>query len=208
MAAMGLDAERLNEAMARLARADARLAAAIDRAGVPAPRSSPRGAATLLRAIIGQQVSMAAAATIWGRLEAACGGDVSDLAALAALDDAALRAAGLSGQKARYVRALAAAVLSGGLDLAALPVADEAAVAALTAVTGIGRWTAEIYLLFAEGRADVFPAGDLAVQVMMGRLLEVEGRPGEAATRALAQPFSPDRGALAIFCWHQYNMAS
>ncbi len=192
--------------MQRLAAADPRLAAAIGAAGPPAPRRSPRGVATLLRAIIGQQVSVAAASAIWGRLEAACGGDAADLARLAALSPEALRAAGLSGQKAGYVRALAEAVLSGQLDVDALPADDEAAIAALTAVKGIGRWTAEIYLLFAEGRADVFPAGDLAVQISVGRLMGLDARPGEAMTRQLALPFSPDRGALAIFCWHQYNI--
>jgi DNA-3-methyladenine glycosylase II len=202
---MGLNAAMLDSAMLWLAKADPRLAAAIAAVGMPEPRQSPRGVKTLLRAIIGQQVSVAAANTVWARLETACGGDAAELTRLAALEATALRAAGLSGQKAAYVHALADAVLSGRLDIDALPADDDAAVAALTAVKGIGRWTAEIYLLFAKGRPDVFPAGDLAVQVMVSRLLEVEGRPGEAATRALAEPFRPQRGALAIFCWHHYN---
>jgi len=202
---MGLDAQQLEAAVARLAEADVRLAVAVARLGVPVPRLSPRGVATLLRAIVGQQVSVAAATTIWGRLQATCGGDPSDLERLAALDTDALRGAGLSGQKSTYVRALADAVLSGRLDIESLPEDDEAAIAALVSVKGIGRWTAEIYLLFAEGRGDVFPAGDLAVQVALGQMLGTGARPGERDTRALAAPFRPDRGALAILCWHHYN---
>ncbi len=192
--------------MAALAAAEPRLATAIARAGMPEPRIQPRGAATLLRAIIGQQVSVKAAASIWARFEALLGGDANDMASLARTPVEALRAAGLSGQKARYVHALAGAV-AGGLDLHSLPAEDEAAITALTCISGIGRWTAEIYLLFAEGRPDVFPAGDLAVQVELGRLLELESRPSEKATRLLAERFRPHRGALAVFAWHHYNTA-
>ncbi|GGI87199.1 DNA-3-methyladenine glycosidase [Polymorphobacter multimanifer] len=205
---MGLSAPALAAAIEALAAADPRLAAAIDRIGAPEPRIRPRGPATLLRAIIGQQVSVKAAASIWNRLEAAAGGDANDLARLAALSPEELRAAGLSGQKASYVHALAAAVIAGHLDFASLPEDDEQAVLALTAIKGIGRWTAEIYLLFAEGRPDVFPGGDLAVQIEMGRLLGLPARPPEKATRLLAEPFRPHRGALAILCWHSYNITA
>lgn len=201
---MGLSAPDLAAAVAALADRDPRLAAAIDRIGPPQPRIRPRGPATLLRTIIGQQVSVKAADSIWARLEAAAGGDTNDLSRLAALSTDELRAAGLSGQKAVYVHALAEAVLTGELDFEVLPQDDEAAILALTAVKGIGRWTAEIYLLFAEGRPDVFPAGDLAVQIELGRLLALPERPDEKATRQLAEPFRPHRGALAILCWHSY----
>ncbi len=205
---MGLSAPDLAAAVAALAAADPRLAAAIDRIGAPEPRIRPRGPATLLRAIIGQQVSVKAAASVWNRLQAAAGGDANDLARLAALSPEELRGAGLSGQKASYVHALAAAVMAGHLDFAALPEDDEQAVLALTAIKGIGRWTAEIYLLFAEGRPDVFPGGDLAVQIELGRLLGLPARPPEKATRLLAEPFRPHRGALAILCWHSYNIVA
>lgn len=194
----------LGESVAALAAMDARLAALVERLGPPAPRQSPRGHETLMRAIAGQQVSVAGAASIWARLEAVCGGWVAPEPVLA-LPDEVLRGAGLSGAKLRYLRALSAALQSGVLDLAALPADDEAAIAALTAIPGIGRWTAEIYLLFAEGRRDVFPAGDLAVQVSLGALLGEGGRASEAVTRRLALPFSPHRGALAILAWHHYN---
>jgi DNA-3-methyladenine glycosylase II len=119
-----------------------------------------------------------------------------------------LRSAGLSGQKASYVHALAAAIADGGLDFGALPADDEAAILALTAVKGIGRWSAEIYLLFAEGRPDVFPAGDLAVQIQLGQMLGLEKRPTEKATRELAEGWRPHRGAIAVFLWHHYNIVA
>jgi DNA-3-methyladenine glycosylase II len=205
---MGLSADQLSAATAALAAADPRLAEAAARLGPPPPRIRPRGPATLLRAIIGQQVSVKAAASIWARFEALLGGDANNLGALAALSPEDLRSAGLSGQKASYAHALAHATLSGALDFDALPQDDEAAIIALTTVKGIGRWTAEIYLLFAEGRADVFPGGDLAVQIELARLLAQPERPTERETRRLAEPFRPHRGALAIFCWHSYNSST
>ncbi len=205
---MGLSAEQLRTSLAAIAAADARLAAAIARAGDPEPRLRPRGPGTMMRAIVAQQVSTKAAASIWNKLEIACGGDMDDHARIAATPVEVLRGAGLSGQKASYVHALAAAVAGGAVDFAALPADDDEAIVALSSIKGIGRWSAEIYLLFAEGRGDVFPAGDLAVQIELGRLLGLEARPTEKATRLLAEPFRPHRGALAIFCWHSYNIAA
>ncbi len=94
---------------------------------------------------------------------------------------------------------------SGQLDLANLPTDDEEAIAALTRVKGIGRWSAEIYLLFAEGRPDIWPAGDLAVQIEIGRILGAETRPTERQTREWAEPWRPHRGAAAILAWHHYK---
>ncbi|KPF78193.1 DNA glycosylase [alpha proteobacterium AAP81b] len=201
---MGLSADQLRAGLDQIAAAEPRIAAAIARIGYPEPRIRDRGAATLMRAIVGQQVSIKAAASIYARLEAACGGDMGDHAAILATPVEALRGAGLSGMKAAYVHGLAAAI-AGGLDFGALPEDDEAALVTLTAVKGIGRWSAEIYLLFAEGRPDIFPAGDLAVQLELGRILELEKRPTEKAARLLAEPFRPHRGALAVFLWHHYN---
>jgi DNA-3-methyladenine glycosylase II len=103
------------------------------------------------------------------------------------------------------VRSLAQLVLSGELDLGALPADDEEAIALLTKIKGIGRWSAEIYLLFAEGRPDVWPAGDLAVQIEMGRLLGHPEKPSEKTLRELAEPWRPYRGAAAVLAWHSYN---
>jgi DNA-3-methyladenine glycosylase II len=124
---------------------------------------------------------------------------------LAQARDEDLRALGQSRQKAGYLRSLASLVQSGELDLGALPSDDEEAVAHLTRVKGIGRWSAEIYLLFAEGRADVFPAGDLAVQIEIGRLLGEESRPSEKWLRERSAPWAPYRGAAAVLAWHSYN---
>ncbi len=204
---MGLTADRLKAGLDRIAAASPPVAAALDRAGYPPERIRMRGVETLMRAIVGQQVSVKAADSIWTRLESATGG-FRDLGAVLAVPVETLRAAGLSGQKAGYVHALAHACVHDGLDFMALPDDDEAAIARLVAIKGIGRWSAEIYLLFADGRGDVFPAGDLAVQIELGRILGLDARPTEKRTRDLAAPFSPDRGALAVFLWHHYMTVS
>lgn len=188
-----------------LAAIDPAFAQAIERAGYPEPRVRERGYGTLLRTIVGQQVSVAAAASIWRKLEEQCG-DLEDPANIAKASDEQLRAAGLSRQKASYARSLAEEVTSGRLDLAHLPEDDEEAIAKLVQVKGIGRWSAEIYLLFAEGRADVWPAGDLAVQIEIGRILGHDERPSEKAIRNWAEAWRPHRGAAAILAWHHYKV--
>jgi DNA-3-methyladenine glycosylase II len=198
---VGIGTDGLKESLDALAAAEPRIAAALARAGYPEPRTSPRGYQTLLRAIVGQQVSVAAAASMWAKLTAAVG-DPPDPERLLAASDEALRAAGLSRQKASYARSLAEEVLSGRLDFASLPEDDEEAIARLVHVKGIGRWTAEIYLLFAEGRRDIWPAGDLAVQIETGVIMGLDARPAEKALRAMAEAWRPHRGALAVFTWH------
>ncbi|MBA4049338.1 MAG: DNA glycosylase [Sphingomonas sp.] len=202
---MGLSAEQLVADLNAIAAIEPAMARAIDRAGFPPPRVRDRGYATLLRTIVGQQVSVAAAASIWNKLAAGLG-DLNDPATIAALDVDALRPYGLSRQKAGYALSLAAEVSSGALNLSALPADDEEAIAALSRVKGIGRWSAEIYLLFAEGRGDIWPAGDLAVQIEIGRILGLADRPSEKATRLIAEPWRPHRGAAAIMAWHHYKV--
>ncbi|MCW3846069.1 DNA-3-methyladenine glycosylase 2 family protein [Sphingomonas sp. LB-2] len=202
---MGLSAEQLRKGIDALCEREPAFAAGLARAGYPEPRIRERGYETLLRTIVGQQVSVAAAQSIWKKLEAGIG-DLTNPAIVAAASDEALRAAGLSRQKASYARSLAEEVTSGRLDLANLPEEDEEAIAALTRIKGIGRWSAEIYLLFAEGRADIWPAGDLAVQIEIGRLLGHAERPSEKAIRELAEQWRPHRGAAAIFAWHHYKV--
>ncbi|MDP9164213.1 MAG: DNA-3-methyladenine glycosylase 2 family protein [Pseudomonadota bacterium] len=172
--------------------------------GHPEPRHSEPGVTSLMRTIVGQQVSVAAARSMWAKLEGAFGAP-PDLAAILAASDEELRALGQSRQKSGYLKSLAGLVLSGELDLANLPADDEDAIALLTRIKGIGRWSAEIYLLFAEGRGDVWPAGDLAVQVEVGRLLGLPERPSEKALRELAEAWRPHRGAAAVLAWHSYN---
>jgi DNA-3-methyladenine glycosylase II len=159
-----------------------------------------------LRTIVGQQVSVAAARSMWAKLEGSFGSP-PDLQLLLAASDEDLRAAGMSRQKSGYIRSLAELVISGELDLDNLPHDNEEAIALLTRIKGIGRWSAEIYLLFAEGRPDVFPAGDLAVQVELGKLLGLKEKPTEKYLRELAEPWRPYRGAAAVLAWHSYNSA-
>lgn len=201
---MGLTAEALREGLDYIAARSPAMASAIGRVGYPEPRIRSTGYGTLLRTIVGQQVSVAAAASVWNKLEVLLGEDIPPHDLLAA-DFDALRACGLSRQKQGYARSLCEIVLSGELDLDALPADDEEAIAELVKIKGIGRWSAEIYLLFAEGRPDIWPAGDLAVQVGLGKLLGLAERPSEKETRALAEDWRPHRGAAAIFTWHCYN---
>ncbi|MFY7746365.1 MAG: DNA-3-methyladenine glycosylase family protein [Erythrobacter sp.] len=200
---MGLTGEKLRADLDALGQRDPRIAAEIARIGYPEPRIRARGTTTLLRTIVGQQVSVAAAASMWGKLEAELGPDFTP-ACLLKRDFETLRACGLSRQKQSYARSLCELVEAGEVDFANLPADDEEAIALLTRIKGIGRWSAEIYLLFAEGRPDIWPAGDLAVQEGVKRLLGLEERPAEKATRALAEGWSPQRGAMAIFTWHYY----
>ena len=204
---MGLTAEAIAQGLDAIAAREPLMAGALTRVGYPEARIRPRGATTLLRTIVGQQVSVAAAASVWAKLEALLGEGCPAQPLLSASEEA-LRACGLSRQKQSYARSLAELVQSGELDLSALPAGDEDAIAQLTRIKGIGRWSAEIYLLFAEGRPDIWPAGDLAVQVGLGKLLRLPDRPTEAATRDLAEPCRPHRGADAIFTWHCYNNAA
>lgn len=201
---MGLSAEQLRASLDAIAAREPAFAEGLARVGYPEPRIREPGYETLLRTIVGQQVSVAAANAIWRKLEAAVG-DPKQPANLANASDDLLRGAGMSRQKASYAKSLAEEVTSGRLDLLHLPKDDEEAIAQLTSVKGIGRWSAEIYLLFAEGRADIWPAGDLAVQIECGHLLGHEDRPKEKAVRDMAEAWRPHRGAAAIFAWHHYG---
>jgi DNA-3-methyladenine glycosylase II len=194
----------LNASLDALAAVEPGFAQILESLGRPEPRRSEPGAETLLRTIVGQQVSVAAARSMWAKLVARFGEPV-DLAALLDASDEELREAGLSRQKAGYARSCAGLVLAGELDLGNLPADDEEAIALLTKIKGIGRWSAEIYLLFAEGREDVWPAGDLAVQIAVGRLLGLDDRPTEKQLRTLAERWRPHRGAAAVLAWHSYN---
>lgn len=200
---MGLSAARLHSAMDTLAAQDPCVRDALARVGYPEPRLRERGYKTLLRTIVGQQVSVAAATSVWSRLVAELGTGFGP-ACLLERDDQTLRSCGLSRQKQGYVRSLCELVEAGEVDFEALPTSDEAAIEQLTRIKGIGRWSAEIYLLFAEGRPDIWPAGDIAVQEGVRRLLGLEQRPGERQTRDIGARWSPHRGAMAIFTWHYY----
>ncbi len=201
---MGLTAEMIRKEMDALADKDARVGKELARIGYPEPRVRARGYKTLLRTILGQQVSVASAASVWNKLVAELGDDFTPADVLNR-DFDTLRACGLSRQKQGYVRSLCELVDAGEVNFDALPHDDEAAIEELTRIKGIGRWSAEIYLLFAEGRPDIWPAGDLAVQEVVKRLLELEERPNEKETRKVAERWAPHRGAMAIFTWYLYE---
>ncbi len=183
---------------------DPRLAV-IEPAAGPLPwRVRPPGFPGLLQAIVAQQISNQAATAIWRRLSAIPG--ALDPAALAALPDEALIGAGLSRPKVAHARALSAAFLDGRLSDSGLTALDDAAaLAAITAVRGLGPWTAEVYLLFAMQRPDVFPAGDIAVAGAAAHLLGLPSRPGPAALRALAEAWRPHRALAARLLWHHWR---
>jgi DNA-3-methyladenine glycosylase II len=202
--AMGLSAQQIKHSLDAVAQREPGFAKALKLAGYPEPRIRARGYATLMRTIVGQQVSVAAAASMWRKFEAHLGPELPPDKVLES-DFDSLRACGLSRQKQGYMRSLCELVVTGALDFEDLPADDEEAIARLTRIKGIGRWSAEIYLLFAEGRPDIWPAGDLAVQAGLHKLLGLEARPSEKATRDMAEAWRPHRGATAIFTWHCYN---
>jgi DNA-3-methyladenine glycosylase II len=194
----------LNAGLEVLAARDDDIAAALVEIGAPEPRILEPGFAALIRIIVGQQVSTMAAAAILRRLDAAGGMDPTRFLAL---DDEALGTVGFSRAKVRYGRALASRVLDGSLALGDLSADDpEAAMAALTAVPGIGRWTAEIYRMFALGDADVFPSGDVALRESLRLLRSLDARPDVAASDALAADWAPNRSAAALLLWRLYRV--
>jgi DNA-3-methyladenine glycosylase II len=191
-------ADCMTEGAAWLAAREPGFARALAFCGPPPLRRREAGFSALLGAIVSQQVSTASARAIWARLVAA---GLTGAGAILAADDGALRSAGLSRQKARYARALAAA----GIDFEALEAAPEAAlVETLTAVPGIGRWTAEIYAMFSLGRADVFAPADLALQEGARMLLGLPARPRERELREMSAAWSPWRTVAAVMLWAYY----
>jgi len=183
-----------------LAGIEPRFATALTQTGALPLRLKNDGFEALLSAIVSQQISVAAAASIWQRLEAAqliCVADVR----VASEED--LRAAGLSRPKVRYAKALA----DSGLDYAALRgMATQDVIAQLIEVKGIGRWTAEIYTMFSLGRADVFAAGDLALQEAVRILFELDARPTEKALNVMAENWAPWRAVAARLLFAYYRV--
>lgn len=183
--------------------ADRRLADICGRShAVPLRRSEP-GFESLASIIVAQQVSTASAAAIWARLKQVI--DPLTPEAYIAGGEEAWRFAGLSRPKQKTLLAVAQALAEGGLDLYGLcDLPAEEAIAALTAIKGIGPWTAEVYLLFAAGHPDVFPAGDVALQTAVGHAFAHETRPDAAALRKLAEDWAPWRGVAARLFWAYY----
>ncbi len=180
---------------------DPALARAMDIAGPLPLRRRPDGFAALFNAIVGQQVSTASAAAIWTRIESA---GLTQPEPVLAAGEAGLRAVGLSRQKIAYATALAEARIDYE-TLRAQP--DDVVIATLTAVKGIGVWTAEIYAMFSLGRADVFAPGDLALQEAVRLIYELPERPKERALRAMAEDWSPWRAVAARLFFTYYRVA-
>lgn len=184
-----------------LARTEPRFEQAVSLTGPLPLRLRPDGFGQLLSAIVSQQVSVASARAIWAKLEAA---EMTTAFAISNSDDEALRGLGLSRHKARYALALAAA----DIDFEALRTApNEEVIKTLTAVTGVGIWTAEIYAMFSLGRADVFAPGDLALQEAARVLFDLDERPKERVLRDMAKAWSPWRSVAARALWAYYHVA-
>jgi DNA-3-methyladenine glycosylase II len=196
----------LAAALASLTKADPRFAQVLSMAGPPPLRRRADGFAGLASIVVSQQLSTASAQAIWGRLEAAF--EPFDHTAVLRARSAKLARAGLSAPKIRTLKAIAKAIDRGELDLASLVhrPADEAH-AILTAVHGIGPWTADIYLLFCLGHADAWPAGDLALQEATRLLLGLDARPTSKQMGPLAEAWRPWRGAAACMLWSYYRAA-
>jgi len=196
--------ESLRPAMDALTAADGDLAEAYARCGLPPQRASAPGFAGLIRMIAGQQVSVQSARAIVARLEATVAPLTAEQFLKVPEDD--LRAVGFSRPKLRYGRILAEEIAGGGLDIDGLAGLDDAeAIAALTRITGIGQWTAEIYLLFALGRPDVWPVGDLALCIAAQHLKKLEARPDPKTMLTLGEAWRPYRSTAARFLWHLYR---
>ena len=198
-----IDEDRLRAAARALADRDPDLARILARHGTPALWSRPPGFATLVAIILEQQISLRSGAAALARLEEAAGS--LEPAAIVALGEDGARAAGQTRQKARYVMELARAALDGRFDPAAIAAAeDDDARAALTSLLGIGRWTADIYLLMALGRPDVWPDGDLALGAALRRAKGLATVPDREEQRALAESWRPYRAVGARLLWLAY----
>lgn len=196
--------EFVRDALDSLGERDADVARALALVGYPEPRNREPGFGALIDIIAGQQVSTFAARAIRGRLLAAV--DPLSPENFLAASDETLRAVGLSRRKIEYGRGIAEEMRSGRLDAECLAEAkDEEVIEALTALRGLGRWSAEIYMLFALRRPDVWPAEDLAIQEALRRLKGLEERPARAQSEPIVEAWRPWRGVAALFLWHYYK---
>ncbi|WP_201593620.1 DNA-3-methyladenine glycosylase family protein [Psychrobacter sp. Pi2-51] len=192
--------EELEEHIIALIAIEPRFAPVYEQVGVPSLRHNAGGFEQLMRAMVGQQLSVAAAASIWKKLVAA---GLTTPQAIAEAQDETLRAQGLSRQKMRYVRSL----VTHDIDFTTLTtMPNEAAIKTLTAVTGIGRWTAEMYLLFSLKRDDILAVDDLAIKVAAMTVLGLAERPTPKQLKGLTESWSPHRSAASLLLWSYYGL--
>jgi DNA-3-methyladenine glycosylase II len=200
-----LNTQQLRSALTQLGATDQRLSAAVALFGFPAERRQPAVFATLARALVGQQVSVKAAASIYARVLTHFDGDF-DLPRVTRTRIATLRRLGLSERKAESLRGLAKAALDGSLPLEAFhTMSNDAVIERISAIKGFGVWSAQMYLIFSLGRPDVWPVGDLGVRKGRGTCLNLTQSPTPREAEALGEAYSPHRSSLAIFCWHICN---
>ena len=200
------NAASIKRQVERIAAVDSDVRQALDRVGYPQARQRPQGFETFLATIVSQQLSTQAAATILKRVHALLPSITA--ADLLEVPVEALRAAGMSLRKIEYARGLAAAIETGDFSPEALPAMDdEAAIAAITALRGFGRWSAEIYLMFSLQRQDLFPRDDLALRVAVQKLKGIEHKLTAAEAAVMVEQWSPWRSAGSLFLWHFYRGA-
>ena len=205
MSDFALDKNALIQALDDLGAKDTGLANAVKQVGYPDERRRPAGFQTLMHIIAGQQISTRAAATIVGRLHDATAPVLTPESFLK-LSAEQFRTIGFSRQKILYGTGLSEAILDGRFYPDSLAeMTDEEVLAAIMALKGFGRWSAEMYLLFSLGRPDVWPADDLAIRVAVQNLKHLPERPGTKEMDTIAEPWRPWRGAVAIFLWHYYK---
>ncbi len=201
-----MDNKKLRAQLRTLAKKDGDLAAGLEQVGYPQTRIRPEGLETLLSIIVGQQISTEAASAVMARVRALL--PTISNRALLALPDNALRNAGLSNRKVEYTLGLARAIECGELQLDKFrDLDDDSVVKHITALRGLGRWSAEIYLMFSLQRDDVFPADDLALQVALQKLKRMRARPTPKKARDRIAHWAPYRTAGSLFLWHYYRGA-
>ena len=199
-----MDQRYITRALNALAKRDDDVRDALSAYGKPKPRIRPEGFETFVNTVVAQQISTHAARAIMGRVRKRL--PRLTPRTLMKVSDEDLRAAGLSFRKIEYLRGLAEAELSGRLGIKQLgELNDKEAIERIVQLRGFGRWSAEIYLMFSLGRRDIFPADDLALQVALGRLKELDKRPTAKEARALTEPWAPYRSAASLFLWHYYQ---
>jgi DNA-3-methyladenine glycosylase II len=205
---------RTLKAAAKLAAADPVMAELVERVGPLAVDQRRRGRPTddlygaLLRTIVGQQLSVAAARTIYGRVLDIYDGEVPTPKQVLATEVADLRGAGLSGRKAEYIRDLAAHVESGELEIDRLrEMPDEEVIAEIVAVRGLGRWSADMFLMFTLGRPDVLPVDDLGIRRAIKLAYGLDELPAAAEMERIAEPWRPHRTLACMYLWESLSAA-
>ncbi len=199
------DREALQSELDQACQLDPHLYGILDRVGYPEPRRRPPDFSTLVQIINAQQLSTRAAAAIWHRLEQACRGTVTP-EKIRNRSVERLRACGLSERKVNYIRGLAEAMLSRQLvieELSHLP--DGEVISEITRIRGLGKWSAEIFAMFALDRKNIFPDGDLALRVAVQRYRKMRSRPGKDQVREIAETWSPHKTAVALLMWKYYG---